>query len=130
MVVAIFCIWLWEKYPGPVMLVGALLGGAIAYFIFKTLKEEREIREKMTRLTPEEKVRYEHELQEKRNVDLYGAVVPQLVCPHCAVVGHVRSKAAVRSTTSVTNTIAKVSATTQQQVTRRHCDNCQSTWDI
>ena len=129
-VVVLFCIWLWEKYPGPVMFVGALLGGAIVYFVFTSRKEAREYQEMLARSTPEERARHERARQEQVNTVLFGAVVPQLVCPHCTVAGQVRSKVAVRSTTSVTNTIAKVSATTNQQVTQRHCDNCQSTWDI
>lgn len=128
--VVLFCIWFWEKHPGLVILAASLLGGAVVYFIVSGRKAAQEYREMLDRMTPEERAEHEKLRQEQARTGLYGPLNQYLVCPHCATLGQVRSKAAVRSTTAVTNTIAKVSATTDRDVTQRHCDKCQTTWDL
>ena len=128
--VILICIWLWEKHPGLVIFGGLLIGGAMVYFVVTGRKEAEEYREMLARMSPEERAEHEKLRQEQMNTILYGPLNQHLVCPHCATLGQVRSKAEVRSTTAVTNTIAKVSATTNRDVTQRHCDKCQTTWDL
>ena len=129
-VVALVCIWFWEKHPGVVLFGGALLGGTIIYLVITGRKEAQEYRQMLDRMTPEERAQHEKFRQDQINTATYGPINSNLVCPHCTTPGHVRSTLAARSTTAVSNTIAKVSATTKTQVTQRHCDKCQSTWDI
>jgi hypothetical protein len=123
-------IWSWQKHPVLVSFCGLFCVGAIAYSVMTGRKKAREYREMFDRMTPQERTVHEQVRQERMSTVLYGPVNHHLICMHCTTVGQVRSKSTVRSTTAVTNTIAKVRATTNREVTQRHCDNCQTTWDL
>lgn len=130
MEVGLFFFWLWDKHAGLVIVGTVLLVGTVIYFIAKARQEAKEYQALLEKMSPEERERHEQERRDQLNTALFGPINALLVCPHCTTTGQVRSKAAIRSVTSVSNTIAKVSATTTRQVTQRHCDKCQTTWDV
>lgn len=85
---------------------------------------------RLERMTSEEREAYYVSEQKARVDAVWGAVNEALVCPHCQVKGRVHSMAATRTSTAVSNTIARVSASTTTSVTQRHCENCNTTWDV
>lgn len=130
MVVGLFFFWLWDKHAGFVIGGSVLLAGAVVYFVVTGRQEARAYQEMLAKMSPEEREQHEQARRDQLNAAMFGPINVHLVCPHCATSGQVRTTTSVRSTTAVTNTIAKVSATTKRTVTQRHCDKCQTTWDI
>ena len=130
MVVGLFFFWLWDKHAGLVIVGAVLLAGTVIYFVVTGQQEAREYQEMLAKMSPEERERHEQARRDQLNTAMFGPINVHLMCPHCTTSGQVRTTTAVRSTTAVTNTIVKVSATTKRDVVRRHCDKCQTTWDI
>ena len=78
---------------------------------------------KIESMPPEEKSNY-----------LFGKINEDLVCPHCQTRGTVRTKGVMRTETSEGKIggilTTKTTNTTSHFATQRHCDKCNSTWDI
>lgn len=123
MVLMLAGIWVWEKHPALVILVGMVLGLFIVSAIFSARAE----RDRVALMTQEEREAHEREKPQQVQTALFGPVNEHLVCP---AAGQVRSKAAIRQAMLMTNTIGRISATTTNQITQRHCGKCSSTWDI
>lgn len=143
-VLVVVLIKVWESSPGLVVLGGLLLVGGTIFSVFESRREQREAQEerretheRLARMSPEERQHAleesQHALQqlvEQASTIKWGPINPHLLCLHCGTPNKVRSKAAERTSTSVTNTIGRVKATTTTLVTQRHCDKCETTWDV
>lgn len=121
---------LWKNHPGLVIFVGLALSSLVIYAAISGREKARQRAEIISQMTPDEREQFELRERVRLNTLAFGPINPALVCSHCTIAGQVRSQGATRSSRSVTNTIGKVSATTTHQVTQRHCDNCQTTWDV
>lgn len=58
----------------------------------------------------------------------YGPINATLICPHCGAAGNVRSQQAIRESTSVTGSIAKIETSHHSEATQRYCDHCKTKW--
>ena len=71
---------------------------------------------------------------ERRSLNLtYGPIKPEVICPHCSVKGHVRSKAGVaidRSSETGVGALIGQKRVIERKVQNAHCENCKMTWQV
>jgi hypothetical protein len=96
---------------------------------------------KLSKMSPEQRREHLSELQLQQKVKLFGVVNPALVCPHCQVKGHIRTKAVDRkkgvsggkATAALLTAGVSLMATglsRKERATHAQCDNCGSEWDF
>lgn len=103
---------------------------------------------KVAKMSPEQRSDYLASLQNsarvaqlERTVKQFGAVNPILVCPHCQVKGHIRTKILNRkkgvsggkATAALLTAGVSIWATglsRKEKVTQAKCENCGSEWDF
>lgn len=112
------------------LIIGAVLIVAVVGVLVWYQHHVAERQQALAAMSPEERERELATDSEKLAALRFGAVNANLVCQHCTVIGHVRSKDVMRRTEALTGGIAKTKTTSTRRVAQRHCDNCNTTWDV
>ena len=94
---------------------------------------------KRSQRTPEEIEREDAKKRELQQSSMWGFLKPEIICPHCQVKGHVRTKMVKRkagiSGAKATGAILTLGTSMlltglsrKEEVTEAHCGKCGSTW--
>ncbi|WP_143434147.1 hypothetical protein [Hydrogenophaga sp. H7] len=116
---------------------GVAIVGAIFYSIIDgkrlaSLSPEQRAEEMAKRLKAKEAM--DLEVADWRFKETYGVMVPAVICPHCAVQGHVSKKETTKITKNRVNSIpgrmVGLGTNSETQVTKMHCMNCTMDWEV
>ncbi len=111
--------------------------------IAANISEQNKEREKLAPMSPEERQIYLEEkqahLREVNREIEYGKINLAMVCPHCQIVGKIRTKevkqkkgvSGGKATAAVLTagvSLLAVGLSRKEGATQAHCDNCNNTW--
>ena len=119
------------------MTVAIIILLIVAAVIVMTVVEKQ----KVNAMSPPERERYLAAKRAATATLLHGPINPAMICPHCGVRGHVRTKPVDRkkgisggkATAAVLTGGVSMLATglsRKEKFTRAHCDNCNNEWDF
>lgn len=111
----------------------------IALLVWKHKTNEREERERIYSLSPEQLAKENQKKAESKILVLYGPINTAMVCPHCQTKGKIRTKSIERKTgvsggkaTAAVLTggvsILATGLSRKEDRTQAHCDECENTW--
>jgi hypothetical protein len=115
-------------------IIGTAISTLLGFLLFAKLIDDKKKRDaenelervRFSNLTPEQRAAEKKTAHLEKLSFIYGDIVPALVCQHCRKKGKVRRRSALSSDVA----LDKSHTYKQREITKLHCDNCSTDWNV